>query len=143
MFTVDPDFPVELAAEIYDYLKDTLRWHQHPMLISETTRKCIVHSMLVKICSFMANERNSTVVAEPVIEVESSLIWTFVEEKKTVRGRLDLSMIKAGTGGEPNDRTFFFVIEMKATTLYEAFKQCVVYLKRIRELNPETDVRNY
>lgn len=144
MFTVDDNFPIELAELAFDWLKDSITITEYNPLawrLNESTNKSIIYALLVKISNYMARRHNDVKLI-PALEEDSPLIWMFSPTEK-ISGRVDISVFERNLSNDVNKRNYFFVFVIKAESLDESVHQCLIYLKRIREINVNDHVGNF
>lgn len=156
MVQLEADFPIELARLAYRDLAALLKNTNSVGKLNEATRQAIVFSLVGKICDFVISmfefELES---ARPQIEVDKAMVWVF-DKKRPVRGRVDIGVVKTRSAEKSTDKeeeeaelsniaitadkTFYFIIEMKSTTINEGMQQALMYLKRAREMNVDDQV---
>lgn len=151
MIQLEPDFPNELAKLAYRDLAASIGSTEAIDELNEATRQAIMFSMISKVCTYVTSlfdfKRKSD---RPVIETEKLMVWMF--KKKPVRGKPDIGIVKKRSAKKEateeeeesslitDNKTYYFLVEMKATTINEGMKQGLVYLKRAREMNEEDAV---
>ena len=130
------DLPPELAGRAYDELAKQLRLHPDPDEMNEATRQAVVHGLLVTVCDYVVSEFDIPKDELPAIEINKEVAWCY--NNKPVNGKLDIGVIKNDVF-DPH-KQYYFMIEMKATTVDDGMKQGFVYLRRIRETNAVSDI---